>query len=64
MRQIRAMFGALLLLSGSLMAQAIVRITPETIDAGRIQEGQSIDGVIRFMNNGPGPVTVQRVQAS
>jgi hypothetical protein len=44
--------------------QTVRTLTPEKIEAGRVEEGSPIEGTIRFLNPGPGTVTIQRVQTS
>jgi len=49
---------------GLLQAQNIRPITPETIEFGRLPEGRTVEGDIRFTNAGSVPVQIERVQAS
>ena len=49
---------------GLLQAQNIRRITPEKIEFGRLPEGRTVEGDIRFANTGAAAVQVQRIQAS
>jgi hypothetical protein len=51
-------------LSGLSQAQNIRPITPEKIEFGRLLEGRTLEGDIRFANTGKEPVQIQRVQAS
>ena len=51
-------------LSALAQAQNIRLITPEKIEFGRLQEGRTLEGDIRFANAGKQPVQIQRVQAS
>ena len=49
---------------GLLQAQNIRPITPEKIEFGRLLEGRTLQGDIRFVNTGREAVQIQRVQAS
>jgi len=49
---------------GTLQAQNIRAVTPEKIEFGRLPEGRTVEGDIRFTNIGKTPVQIQRVQAS
>jgi hypothetical protein len=51
-------------LFGPLQAQNIHPVTPEKIEFGRLPEGRTVEGDIRFTNTGSTPVQIQRVQAS
>jgi hypothetical protein len=51
-------------LVGLSQAQNIRPITPEKIEFGRLLEGRTLEGDIRFANTGREPVQIQRVQAS
>jgi hypothetical protein len=50
--------------AGCLRAQAVRRVTPEKIEFGRLPEGRTVEGDIRFTNTGAVPVHIQRVQPS
>jgi len=52
------------LFCGPLRAQNIHAITPMKIEFGRLPEGRTVEGDIRFTNAGNAPVQIQRVQAS
>jgi hypothetical protein len=47
-----------------LQAQNVRRVTPEKIEFGRLPEGRTVEGDIRFTNAGAAPVRIQRIQAS
>jgi hypothetical protein len=51
-------------LPGAAPAQNIRPVTPGKIEFGRLQEGRTVEGDIRFTNAGKAPVQIQRVQAS
>jgi len=51
-------------LFGLVQAQNIRPITPEKIEFGRLLEGRTLQGDIRFVNTGKEAVQIQRVQAS
>jgi hypothetical protein len=52
------------LLTGALRAQAVKLLTPDTIEFGRVLEGQPVTGVIRLLNTGRAPIQIERIQAS
>jgi hypothetical protein len=47
-----------------LHAQAVRRVTPEKIEFGRLPEGRTVEGELRFTNAGTAPAHIQRIQAS
>ena len=49
---------------GVVRAQNVRPITPEKIEFGRLLEGRTLQGDIRFVNTGKEAVQIQRVQAS
>jgi hypothetical protein len=51
-------------LIGLVQAQNIRPISPEKIEFGRLLEGRTLQGDIRFVNTGKEAVQIQRVQAS
>jgi hypothetical protein len=55
---------ALGLSAGCLTAQPVKRLTPETVEFGRVLEGQPVAGAIRFLNVGAAPLQIERIQAS
>jgi hypothetical protein len=50
--------------TGFLQSQTVRRVTPEKIEFGRLPEGRTVEGDIRFTNTGAAAVHIQRVQAS
>jgi hypothetical protein len=48
----------------SLRAQPFRLITPDVIDLGRVLEGKSIDGQVRFLNTGGRPLLISSVRSS
>lgn len=47
-----------------LLSQQVEFLNPETIDAGKINEGENIQGSIKFVNVGVTPVTIKNVRTS
>jgi hypothetical protein len=54
----------LFLSNGLLPAQNIRLLTPETMEFGRLQEGQTVEGRIQFVNTGKAPIEIQNIQTS
>lgn len=52
------------LLVTSLFSQQIEFLNQKDIDAGKIHEGEKIEGAIRFVNHGESPVTITNVRTS
>ncbi len=52
------------LLAASVRAQPVRLISPQVVDLGTVLDGQSIEGEIRFVNAGAGPLHIASVQSS
>jgi hypothetical protein len=55
---------AVFLTTGPVSGQIVRLLTPETIQFGRVIEGQPVTGTIRFVNAGQAALQIDRVQAS
>lgn len=51
-------------LSLRLQGQEIKRITPELIELGKLQEGETAEGDITFLNSGNQPLVIQKIKTS
>jgi uncharacterized protein (DUF58 family) len=54
----------LALIPGPASGQNARLVTPETAEFGEVREGETVSGVVRFVNQGSAPLQIQRVQAS
>lgn len=64
MKPARLTLVMILLFVASLFSQQLEFLNPKDIDAGKIHEGEKIEGSIRFVNKGDAPVTITNVRTS
>lgn len=64
MKAVKSIILIIVFLAAPLWSQQIEFLVPDKIDVGKINEGDDIQGSIRFVNVGASPVTIKNIRTS